>query len=329
MIRPLSQSSSSYARTVAFATLIVVVSLGSLISPANLLSQNELELFAYGKRSWIRTNFSDSRANCRHIFFFGDSQTASSFWPEVFDRSMGNNTCSYNLAITSHDVIKATFILRDAVNAGNTPDVIFFNPSYPRPPFFLYGSEAEYFYVYPDRPWLSYFFEHTLGDASPSRVLSGIRNLSRRSERGEMLQAMKFRKGIYWWFDQNTSLPPKFHDNDDHPESYRPIEWSPAYLEAVKDFIRETRRLGAEIYIVEPPLRRGHAKPRNCLPVEYLLLRDEFKDLKIIGQTADSFVLEPMYFGDRGHVNIEGARIYSEQLRKRFESPILEKFYPC
>lgn len=324
-----SESPSSYARAAALSTLLITVFLGSIISPINLLSQNDFELYAYGKRNWIRTTFTDPQGGCRRIFFFGDSQTASSFWPEVFDRNDSDNTCSYNLAITSHDVVKAKFILRDAVKAGNRPDIIFVNPSYPRPSVFLYGSDEEYFDTFPGRSKLSFLVERFLGDASPSRVISSIHNVSRRSERKEMLEGMKFRRGVYWWFDQNASLAQTFKDKDDHPQSYSPIEWPPAYERAIRNFIREAKSTGATVYIVEPPLRRGHAKPRNCIPLEYLLLQHEFTDLRIIGQTPNSFVYEPIFFGDRGHVNIEGARIYSEQLRERFNTQFVEKHSPC
>lgn len=76
--------------------------------------------------------------------------------------------------------------------------------------------------------------------------------------------------------------------------------------------------IGAKVFLVEPPKVNGSSLKSKKLPDFVYNLRDKYENLKVSDIYLSTYY-PSQFFMDRGHLNYNGAKIYTEDILNSFK----------
>jgi hypothetical protein len=302
-------SYSRYTAAMLAVSAAVAVCVGAPWVVLRSWSLNTVEFLMFMKREWIRSHFVTEERPCKLVFIFGDSTIVSGLRPAILQELSQNTWCVYNLAQISHDISKYWFLLKEALKQNRKPDLILVGLSSERKGVFVDGRWAEYREAFPQRNYFEYLRDRYAGTSTSSGVKRFVENGWDRARVRALRKQMVDERGAYW--SAEGSLPANFQDNDDRPDREDMPKYSLEYMTYIERFFRLAEEIGAPTIIIEEPQRVGMSSQRACMPAAYKIILKTFPGARIASNGWRFHYYPPKMFFDRGHLNREGADVYS------------------
>lgn len=253
------------------------------------------------------------------VLIFGDSKILAGFVPAYFDglaAADGAKVYSYNSGYPG----RVFFVpqLKEMVkNGSSTPDILLLTQPWKpgRDSFDIFHpiqddhDVAER--IFPFR----YLLRDALSFLMTSRQHGGPLRFYRESRRNvaKMLQD----RGYYFIAEQsqypNDQLPDDFHLATDHPDIYVPrnTDSDSTELDELNAIIAQHH---IQCYYVPTYMRSGEFAPAPGVDQAFADLLRQHTSCKLLG--PDYYTYPNRMFSDLGHLNREGAKVYTEAIYK-------------
>jgi hypothetical protein len=287
------------------------------------LGLNDIEQYTFAKREWIRTGINKEK-NKKTVVTIGDSKLASGFHPKTFDAENNYLTNSYNLAIASHDITRNLFILKDFIKYNEKPNLILLDISYPRELKNSWDESLEE-RIYYFKKSKNYIFltDFIIPALNGNKLINFFRNIILNNKNIEIKKKeIKNYSGAYYWLGEEKSVGKNFTDRSFNKNEKKSYDINETYKAEIEKFLNYTLLNNIDVIIIYPPAISNSNIPIDNIPSAYLEIIKKYKNVS--STTYINPFIDSENFMDRGHVNINGAIIYTKTLATNM---IKEKIY--
>ena len=281
------------------------------------LGLNEIEQYTFAKREWIRAGLIKEKTSKKIVVAIGDSKLASGFHPKTFDSANSYKTNSYNLAIASHDITRNLFILKDFIKYNEKPDLILLDISYPRELKYSWNESLEerIYYFNKSKNYI-FFSDFLIPSLNSNKLINFTRNIFLKNENVEIKKKqIKKHSGAYYWLGEKKSLGKNFISKTFNKVNKEVYDVNEIYNSEIENFLDYTLLNNIDVIIIYPPIISNSGSPMGSIPVTYLEIIKKYKN--VLSTTYINPFIESENFMDIGHVNINGAIIYTKLLAKK------------
>ena len=309
-----------WLKNVSFVIICLFILFQILLSFKPYLGTNKTEEYVYYKRDWIRSNIGEKVKNKENIVVLGDSTITSGFLPNIFDNE-SSFTNTINLSIVDSDAQKHIYFLKDFIKYNYTPDVIIWNPTVPRSlEYYLNANKNEVFDYYSITDNIQFLLDYYLPALNSEKIknifLSVFKN---REEMDNVIKDLEKERGTYYWNgNKNQSVGKNFIDNDyNSSKSPKLVGTNSEYKKYLFSFLDLAHQLKIKVFIISPPMMDESSLPLKKIPDIYREMERKYDNVYLSNILTSTYYPSELFF-NRGHMNYNGATIYTKDLLNSF-----------
>lgn len=163
-----------------------------------------------------------------------------------------------------------------------------------------------------------YFFPALNKDRALNAVLD-IKEFFNRDCFYELSNQVKQGRGTYYWNGKYKSIGHNYMDRDYTPKKEKKwINVEDSYITEINKFIELSTQYSIKLFLIEPPKPIGSMKPSIVYPEFINLLKEKYPHIGISDIFLSTYY-ETELFMDRGHLNYNGAVLYTLDIKQSFE----------
>ncbi len=323
--------------------LLLVFLLAAAMAVLNYFGQKAGDIYKDGaalvcetKREMVRSGEAGYQEGKVNVLFLGTSRILAGIIPERFDQLSGGRTYSYNLALPALPIGPAYYILKDYLDRNPPPQYVimqfYINRCRNCTLFNYYASQGyngigeladmmvnlrnkSIFLnaVFPFKMYRFFVIQHLLEALFRPGEIVKLREHNR-----VILNRMKADRGFYF-IEEQAVEGNRLEGEAGGTATREPGTFDPFYDPYTRKFFDLTADRGIKVLLIQPVYRKNQYKQHRELPPHFSILMEHYSHIHMAPRGWKLKMYERRYFGDKTHLNPEGAERYTEEVYTEFQ----------
>lgn len=322
--------------------LLLMLVLAVLMATLNYIGIKAGDIYKDGaalvcetKREMVRSGEIYYQEGKINILFLGTSRILAGIIPGHFDRLSGGRTSSYNLALPALPIGSAYYIIKDYLDRNPPPQYVvmqlFINRCRSCTLFNYYASQGYNGIgemvdlvwnlknksiiingLFPFKMYRFFSIRYGIDSIFKPRRIADIRMHNRK-----ILERMKADRGFYF-IEEQAVEGNRLQGTGGKAPSREAGTFDPFFDPYTRKFFQLTGEQGIKVLLIQPVFRRNQYKQYREPPAHFTAVLEQYPHVHMAPQGWKLKMYDLRLFGDKTHLNPDGAEHYTEEIYSEF-----------